>query len=156
MSAPPTAIRASAPTPNTPSPFPRSAACTPLPIPGDSSPPERIAPFWLRTPAGRLAEALPGLRRVVAEAENVIVESNSVLGLLKPDRCLMVLDGAVPDFKSTSLRFLDRAHMLVATSAAPFSWPDVPASLLKSKPLCLAPAPSYESADLYASLKTQL
>ena len=89
--------------------------------------------FWLRTPAGKLGDAMPRIRRMLADAENLIVESNSLLGFLKPDVCLMVLNGAVKDFKLSSRRFLDRADALVVTSDAPLEWPDVPASLLAEK-----------------------
>jgi len=108
--------------------------------------------FWLRTPAGRLAEALPRLRRILTAGHNAILESNSVLGFLKPDLCIMVLDGAVADFKPTSRRFLDRADFLVRTSDAPLAWPDVPASLVRSKPVFFAPAPAYESPALSAAI----
>ena len=108
--------------------------------------------FWVRTPAGRLAEALPSLRRILGAAENVIIESNSALQFLRPDRYLMVVDGAVADFKASSLRFLDRADALVATSGAELAWAGVPASLVAGKRVYRADAPLYESAELCASL----
>ncbi len=104
--------------------------------------------FWVRTPAGRLAEALPRLRRILADAGNVIVESNSLLGFLKPDLYLLVADGAVTDFKASSLRFLDRAGYLVATSGAPLVWPSVPPRLLRGKRVLRADPPAYENEDL--------
>jgi hypothetical protein len=110
--------------------------------------------YWVRTPAGGLGEAMPRLRRVLGKAEHAIVESNSLLQFLKPDLCLMVVDGAVADFKLTSRRFLDRAHALVVTSDAPLDWPDVPASLYRSKPRFLAPAPHYENEQLVETIKT--
>ncbi|MGH9492958.1 MAG: hypothetical protein ACRD2K_05615, partial [Terriglobales bacterium] len=41
--------------------------------------------LWVRTKQGRLAEAMPDLRREIAGAHNVIVESNSVMKFLRPD-----------------------------------------------------------------------
>src|ERR1700742_1775892 len=38
--------------------------------------------FWVRTRQGQLAEAMPRLRALIAETENVIIESNSVLRFL--------------------------------------------------------------------------
>src|ERR1700761_8420077 len=35
--------------------------------------------FWVRTRQGQLAEAMPRVRKLLAEAENIILESNSVL-----------------------------------------------------------------------------
>jgi hypothetical protein len=110
--------------------------------------------YWARTPAGSLAEALPALRRITSNAENVIVESNSLLQFLKPDLYLMVLDGAVKDFKASSLRALDRAHALVVTSGAPLAWPEVPSILLRSKPRYFAPPPCYENAELNDFVRT--
>ena len=104
--------------------------------------------FWVRTPAGGLGEAMARIRRILAEAENTIVESNSLLQFLKPEVCLMVLDGAVADFKPTSLRFLDRADALIVTSAAALAWPEVPKRLLDGKPRFDALAPLYEIGDV--------
>ena len=111
--------------------------------------------FWVRTPAGGLLEAMPKVRRILESSENVIVESNSLLRFVKPDFYAMVLDGAVADFKPTSLRALDRAHALVLTSNAPLLWPDVPQSLLREKPRFLALAPQYESAALIEAICTR-
>src|SRR6202042_2031343 len=54
--------------------------------------------FWVRTRQGQLAEAMPRVRALLAEAENAIVESNSVLRFLQPDVSLSVLDPGVEDF----------------------------------------------------------
>lgn len=104
--------------------------------------------YWVRTAAGALAEAMPGLRRILDAAENAIVESNSILRFVKPDLCLMVVDGAVDDFKPTSLRFLDRASALVRTSSAPLAWSSVPDSVITKKPAVFAPGPDYRSPKL--------
>ena len=47
--------------------------------------------FWVRTEQGRLAEAMPTLRKRLDGARNVILESNSVLKFLRPD---LYSDGA--------------------------------------------------------------
>ena len=104
--------------------------------------------FWLRTPAGGLGEALPRLRRLLDGTGNAIVESNSLLRFLRPDLCLMVMDGAVDDFKPTSRLFLDRADALVVTSKAPLVWDGLPESLFRKKPRFEALAPGYESDAL--------
>ncbi|HYA16500.1 MAG TPA: hypothetical protein VEF06_03485, partial [Bryobacteraceae bacterium] len=98
-------------------------------------------------------EAMPRLRRIIESSENVIVESNSLLRFLKPDFYAMVVDGAVADFKPTSLRALDRADALVLTSTAPLRWPEVPQSLLRAKPRFFAPAPRYESEELIQAIR---
>ena len=79
---------------------------------------ERV--LWVRTKQGRLAEAMPQLRKEMEQAENVILESNAVLGLLQPDVYLPVLDFSNPDFKDTARAMLDRAtaYVIVEPSAA--------------------------------------
>ncbi len=69
--------------------------------------------FWLRTPAGDLACAAKTLQKILSGSENVIVESNSVMDLVRPDVFLMLLDFSCEDFKPSSLRFLDRADAFV-------------------------------------------
>src|SRR5665213_3752188 len=69
--------------------------------------------FWVRTRQGQLAEAMPRLRTLIADAENVIVESNSILRFLRPDIFISVLDPSVADFKPSALRYLDRADAVV-------------------------------------------
>jgi CelD/BcsL family acetyltransferase involved in cellulose biosynthesis len=48
--------------------------------------------LWVRTEQGRLAEAMPALRKRLEQARNVIMESNSVLKFIRPDLYLTVLD----------------------------------------------------------------
>jgi hypothetical protein len=108
--------------------------------------------YWVRTPDGGLGEAMPRVRKLIEDSANTIVESNSILRFLKPDFCAMVVDGAVADFKPTSLRFLDRADALVLTSAARLAWPEVPQSLLRSRARLNALAPAYQSQQLIDSI----
>src|SRR5580692_9974971 len=76
--------------------------------------------FWVRTRQGQLSEAMPRVRALLAESENVIVESNSVLRFLQPDVSLSVLDPAVKDFKASALRYLDRVDALIVPAGAMF------------------------------------
>ncbi len=71
--------------------------------------------LWVRTQQGELFEAMPRLRREIAEAGNVIVESNSLLQFVRPDLFLSVLDPAVEDFKGSARRYLDRADLILMT-----------------------------------------
>ena len=107
-----------------------------------------VESYWVRTAIGGLAEAMPRLRHILDISGNTIVESNSILRFVKPDLCLMVVDGAVDDFKETSLRFLDRASALVRTSTAPLAWSTVPESLIAKKPAVFAPSPHYRTPKL--------
>jgi hypothetical protein len=69
--------------------------------------------WWVRTEQSRLAEAMPTIRERLAEAENVILESNSVLKFLRPDIYLTVLDPATADFKRSAQQFLDLADGVI-------------------------------------------
>jgi hypothetical protein len=112
--------------------------------------------FWIRTLADELNEAMPEIHRIIAASGNTIIESNSVLQFLKPDIYAMVLNGSLPDFKASSLRLLDRANVLVATSDAPLAWPEVPPALLRNKPKFIAPPPSYQSAEFIDFIQSKI
>jgi hypothetical protein len=72
-----------------------------------------VRAWWVRTEQGRLAEAMPTIRGRLAEAENVILESNSILKFLRPDIYLTVLDPATADFKKSAQQFLDLADGVI-------------------------------------------
>lgn len=108
--------------------------------------------FWLRTAAGDLAEAMPRLRALLNEGGNFILESNSVIQLLRPDFYVLVVDGSKPDFKASCRRVIDRADMIADTSGAPWRWEGVPAALLEKRPRCFAPEPDYFSPELAAAI----
>lgn len=69
--------------------------------------------WWVRSRQGRLAEAMPRIRQILAATENAIIESNSVLRFLKPDLYLTVLDPGAADFKASAQTFLDRADAVL-------------------------------------------
>src|ERR1700744_5078069 len=94
--------------------------------------------FWVRTRQGELAEAMPRLRKLLAESENTILESNSVLRFLQPDLSLSVLDPSIADFKPSALRYLDRTDALVlpigtTLESLTHAWPAVPPTVLAKK-----------------------
>jgi hypothetical protein len=74
--------------------------------------------LWVRTKQGKLEEAMPSLCQKIAQAGNVIMESNSVMGFLEPDVYLTVLDPGTPDFKPSALKFLKLADAVVAHASA--------------------------------------
>jgi hypothetical protein len=69
-----------------------------------------VRSFWVR---GALVEAMPRIREELARAENVVIESNSILRFLRPDLYLSVLDPALEDFKESARYFLDRADAVL-------------------------------------------
>ncbi len=94
--------------------------------------------FWVRTRQGRLAEAMPRVRQLLAGSENAMIESNSVIGFIRPELYLTVLDHATADFKDSARLFLDRADALLLhrdSAALPPNWKGVPQALLNDKPV---------------------
>ncbi|MBV9342910.1 MAG: hypothetical protein JO159_18750 [Acidobacteria bacterium] len=72
--------------------------------------------FWVRTRQGRLAEAMPALRKLLYDRDrrgNAIVESNSIVDYIQPDLYLTILDPATEDWKASALRLLERAEAIV-------------------------------------------
>jgi hypothetical protein len=108
--------------------------------------------FWLRAPSGELPTAAKMIRKLRAQSENVIMESNSVLDVLKPDVFLMVLDFSCQDFKPSSLRLLDRADAFIVIDRginAPL-WDDVSRGMWDTKPQFLVTPPRYVTPALAA------
>ena len=111
-----------------------------------------VRSYWVRTRQGQLAEAMPRLRKELARAKNVILESNSVVRFLRPDLYLTVLDPAIRDFKPSAQYFLDRADAVLwsGTQSAPEKplWPNEWLLILRSKPQFFVGAPEYTSDAL--------
>jgi molybdopterin-guanine dinucleotide biosynthesis protein len=117
--------------------------------------------FWVRTRQGQLQEAMPRVRRLIADAaeagSDVILESNSVLRFLRPDVFVSVVDASVADFKPSALRYLDRADALVLTGGEldHAAWSGVAASLLRTTVVRVQP-PAYVSAELVELVRAKL
>jgi hypothetical protein len=117
--------------------------------------------LWVRTRQGQLAEAMPRVRKLLAESENTILESNSVLRFLQPDLSLAVLDPAIADFKPSALRYLDRTDALILPAGTTLeslarAWPDISPRLLANKPLFHTAPPIYTTPDLIHFVSTRL
>jgi hypothetical protein len=106
--------------------------------------------FWLRTPAGELQRAADTVHKILAQGENVIVESNSILELVRPDLFLMLLDFGCDDFKASSLRFMDRADAFLVVDRginAPL-WEGIAQGVWSGKPQFLIKPPRYVTAEV--------
>ncbi len=114
--------------------------------------------WWVRTVQGRLAEAMPAVRRILEGKPYVILESNSVLRFLRPDLYLAVLDWDVADFKPSALAALDRADAFVQieTSRRAPAWPHVPLALIERRPVFRVRPPRYVTDELRAFLHAAL
>ena len=104
--------------------------------------------WWVRTEQGRLAEALPTIRRKLAGAENAILESNSILKFVKPDLYLTVLDPATADFKRSAQEFLDRADAVILHETKSGAWSGVSLKPVATRPTFPMKPPQYVTAEL--------
>lgn len=105
--------------------------------------------LWVRTRQGMLAEAMPRIRKELDQAENSIIESNSILQFLRPDLYLTVLDAATADFKDSARLYLDRADaVLVRQTQLEPHWKGVSAKLLAGKPGFPIHPPEYVTTEI--------
>jgi molybdopterin-guanine dinucleotide biosynthesis protein len=109
--------------------------------------------LWVRCQQGRLEEAMPALRERIAGHENVIIESNSVVGFLRPDMYLTMLDFAVADFKESARRYLERADAVVLHNPAANghkepAWTKVSRGQLAGKPIFYITPPPYITSEI--------
>lgn len=114
--------------------------------------------LWLRVRRGQLAQALPVLTHMLDRGGWVMIESNSVLELIEPRLCIMVLDSAQRDFKSSARLFLQRAHALavVGPKLDALKWPGLDARVFEGKPQFTVSAENYESSQLCRFVRRQL
>ena len=114
--------------------------------------------LWLRVREGQLERAFPALQRALGGEEWVMMESNSILGLLKPNLYVFVLDRSQPDFKVSAQKYLERADALVTLGSSPgdHPWPQIDAGLLRNKPVFAVSKPDYSSAELNRFVRQKL
>lgn len=113
--------------------------------------------FWVRTEQGRLAEAMPAVRKKLESARNVIIESNSVLKFLRPDLYLTILDPATADFKNSAREFLDRADAVILHDApAGPSWQSVSLKPIADRPIFRITPPRYVTKDMVDYIRSKL
>ena len=107
---------------------------------------------------GRLGDAIPALRRELGQADDVIMESNSVLEFLEPDVYLAVLDPAIADFKSSARQFLQQASAVVLNEPQRknFRWDKTLLEQVMRKPIFRVRPPYYLTADLVEFVRKKL
>jgi hypothetical protein len=115
--------------------------------------------WWVRAEQGRLAEAMPRVRQILASTGNAIIESNSVLRFLKPDLYLTVLDPATADFKSSAQEFLDRADAVLLHSAENSvgpAWKSVSLKPVIDRPMFAIRPSNYVTPEIVDFVRTRL
>jgi molybdopterin-guanine dinucleotide biosynthesis protein len=117
-----------------------------------------VRSLWVRTRTGDLSEAMPRIRKEMEKAENVVIESNSILRFLRPDIYLSVLDPTVEDFKDSARLYLDRADAVLVPEGVlgrP-EWKGVSLKLLEGASVLAIRPPQYVTDDVVAFLKARL
>lgn len=112
--------------------------------------------FWVRTEQGRLAEALPAIRRRLAEAENAIVESNSIVKFIRPDLYLTVLDPGIEDFKTSARALLDRADAVILHRRMDVRWNQVSLKPVLDRPMFAIQPPPYLTDEIVGFIARHL
>jgi hypothetical protein len=115
--------------------------------------------IWVRTRQGMLGEAMPDIQRRIAGAENVIIESNSIMGFLHPDLYLTVLDAAQEDFKVSANEFLDRADAVILHRRENESipkWNGVSLDRVAGKRSFLIEPPPYVTPEIVTFVREEL
>jgi len=113
--------------------------------------------IWVRTRQGMLEGALPDIRRRIAGAENVIMESNSIIRYLVPDLYLTVLDADTKDFKESAREFLGRADAVILHRAHQNpAWDSVSLDSLSAKPIFMIEPPKYVTPEIVGFVREKL
>ncbi len=115
-----------------------------------------VRALWVRTEQGRLAEAMPALRKRLESAGNVILESNSVMKFLRPDLYLTVLDPATEDFKKSAQEFLDRAGAVILHDSSNAVWQNVSLKPVVGKPVFRITPPPYVTPEIVEFVRSRI
>ena len=117
-----------------------------------------VESYWVRTFQGRLSDALPSIRELIAEKPYVLMESNSIVRFLEPDLYLVVLDSRKSDFKRSAREGLDLADAFAVLEAAPPepAWENVPSSRIARRPVFPVRPPEYFTSELLAFVRSKL
>jgi hypothetical protein len=101
---------------------------------------------------------MPRIRKELERAENVVIESNSILRFLRPDIYLSVLDPSVGDFKDSAKYFLDRADAVLVPEGVlgrP-EWKGVSLKLVEGTPVLAMRPPVYVTDEVVAFVRERL
>ena len=113
--------------------------------------------YWVRTQQGRLCDAMPSIRRRLEEVRNVILESNSVLGFVRPDLYLSVLDPSTADFKVSAQKYLDQADAVILHESSKRAvWNGISLESMAGKPTFRIQPPKYLTPEMVEFLRSKL
>ncbi len=113
--------------------------------------------FLISTGEGRLVEAVPELRKLLAAGGNAIIESNGIVEFMRPDLLLFVMDFSAREFKGSGrwcAGLADAFIVLNHRSTPP--WRDEVSRLLLNKPSFQAAPPRYVTDEMAAFVSHKL
>jgi hypothetical protein len=100
---------------------------------------------------------MPDIQRKIAGAENVIMESNSVIRFLRPDLYISVLDADTEDFKDSAREFLEKADAVILhQSNGTAKWKVVSTDALAQKPIFKIAPPPYVTPEIVSFVREHL
>jgi hypothetical protein len=114
--------------------------------------------WWVRTEQGRLAEAVPTIRRRLAESKNAILESNSILKFVRPEIYVTVLDPTTADFKRSAQEFLDRADAVILheMKATIPTWSGISLKPVAGRPVFRIQPPDYVTEEIVRFVRQRM
>jgi hypothetical protein len=114
-----------------------------------------VRAVWIRARDEEMAEAAVDLRRIEAESDAVLVESNRIVEHLDPELYALALDLRVSDFKDSARRLFPRAdaYVLTGDGPRPAAWPLLPYGTSRRKPAYRVHPPDYAPAGLIEELR---
>lgn len=117
-----------------------------------------VRSLWVRAGQEQLEEVMPRIRSEFAHSGNVIIESNSILGFLRPDLYLVVMDASISDFKPSALQHLQRADAILLSGgdlSRPV-WPRGFSSTGGGVPVFDVPRPEFWSNEAEQFIRARL
>lgn len=117
-----------------------------------------VRSLWVRTRTDDLAQAMPMILKESEAEENVIIESNRILGFLQPDIYLSVLDPARADLKASAKKYVGRADAVLVPEAviAEPEWKGVSLNLAEGTPVFAMRLPGYVTEEILEFVRGRL
>jgi hypothetical protein len=101
---------------------------------------------------------MPLIRKKLEGAENIIIESNSVMKYLRPDVYMTVLDPATEDFKASAQQFLDLADAVILHESVVEqpAWESVSLKPVAARPTFRITPPPYVTPEIVEFVRSKL
>jgi hypothetical protein len=112
-----------------------------------------VRSYYISVPVRGLWRAMPRFLDILAEANNAVVESTSVLAYLRPELALAVVNPLAAEVKESLHLWGERFDAVIATGASQLGGA---LKELSSKPRFVVQPPVFGSAELHAFVRQEL